>query len=361
VGSPVPVTLVVPVKDEEDSLPELWTSVSRQTLSPSEIVFVDAGSSDRSAAILNQIMADDRRVRVVHAPGAYPGTARNVGIEAARNSVVALTDCGTLLSPVWMENLIHAYEGEQECDVAYGTFEPIHDGPVGEWSTIAFLPPVSRRDGGLHRGKTLRSLVLTKAAWSSVGRFSPWRAAEDLDFLDRLRKSSARGALAPRAIVYWRAPRSVGEVFRKLSVYSRHNVWAGQQRRWHHGVARVYGVSIAAGFLASGATGERRPLRAVGASLLVSLAVRTGKRIWQGRRTDPPLRSLKTGSAFGVALMILVGDVATLVGWATALTRRPPPAYRYRTKSARTVSMSDGSTTTSAVCGSAPSRGSHKR
>jgi cellulose synthase/poly-beta-1,6-N-acetylglucosamine synthase-like glycosyltransferase len=322
-----PVTLVVPVKDEEGSLSEFWASVCRQTVTPSEIVFVDAGSSDRSPAILDQIRVEDSRVRIVSAPGAYPGTARNLGIEAASHSMVALADCGTVLSRRWLEELLRAFQAEEGCDVAYGSFEPIHDRPAAAWGTIAFLPPLSRRDGGLPRGETLRSLLLAKETWARAGRFPPWRAAEDLHFLDRLRKSSAQSALAPKAIAYWRAPRSLGEMFRKLSVYSRHNVWAGQQRRWHYGVARVYGASIGAGILASAATG-RRPSRAIAASLLASLAARTADRLWRARRTDPPVRTLRTGDALGVALMILVGDAATVFGWVTALTRDRPSVYR---------------------------------
>jgi cellulose synthase/poly-beta-1,6-N-acetylglucosamine synthase-like glycosyltransferase len=321
-----PVALVVPVKDEEDSLSELWASVCRQTVAPSEIVFVEAGSSDRSPAILDQISAEDSRVRVVAAPGAYPGTARNLGIEAASHSIVALTDCGTVLSRKWLEELLRAFKAYEGCDVAYGSFEPIHDRPTAAWGTIAFLPPLGRRDGGLPRGETLRSLLLTKEIWARAGRFPPWRAAEDLDFLDRLRKSSAQPALAPKAVAYWRAPRSLSEMFRKLSVYSRHNVWAGQQRGWHFGVARVYGAAFGAGVLTSVATG-RRPGHAISASLLTSLAARTVDRLWRARLTDPPLRAVRTGDAMGVALMILVGDAATIFGWLQALVRRRPSVY----------------------------------
>jgi glycosyltransferase involved in cell wall biosynthesis len=328
VAGDVPVTLVVPVKDEEASLAEFWDSVSWQRVGPTEIVFVDAGSADRTAEILDGLRERDSRVRVMAAPGAYPGTARNVGIEAAAQSVIALADCGTLLSPVWLEELVRAFNSNDGCEVVYGSFEPSHHTPPGRWHAIAFLPPVRARDGGLHRGETVSSLLVTKEAWSRAGWFPPWRAAEDLYFLARLRDSGAKSAVAPRAIAYWRSPDSVGAVFRKLTSYSRHNVWAGQQRHWHHGLARLYGASLIGGIAACLVSGRRHVAGFLGATLLTMVGARTAERLWAARRTESPVRAISSGGALGVALMVLVGDVATFVGWLGARLRRPPAEYR---------------------------------
>src|SRR4051812_40782539 len=99
------ISLVIPVLNEESSLPRLLRSIRQQTLQPAEIIFVDAGSTDKSLQLLVNERRADGRVRVVGEPGATPGRGRNIGIAAALNSWIALTDAGMELDPDWLKNL----------------------------------------------------------------------------------------------------------------------------------------------------------------------------------------------------------------------------------------------------------------
>jgi cellulose synthase/poly-beta-1,6-N-acetylglucosamine synthase-like glycosyltransferase len=324
------VSLVVPVKNESDTFEEFWASVDAQTLAPSEIVLVDAGSSDGTAELLARLPRTDPRVKIVHASGAYPGTARNAGIETARHQVLAMADCGTVLAPTWLEELARAYSSREHCEVVYGGYEPIGQTAVQRWNSLAFVPARRTQEGETWRGETVASMLIAKDAWARVGGFRPWRAAEDLDFLDRLRSQSGQTAIAPRAVAYWRPPGSLSRTFRRLALYSRHNVWAGQQRRWHYGVARIYGFSALIALVAWLAVGRRWPSRVTLTVYGASLFSRTFKHT---RDTNPDLRG---PDRLGVAIMILIGDAATFVGWATAYLRRRPSEYgSARTPSAR--------------------------
>jgi glycosyltransferase involved in cell wall biosynthesis len=63
------ISIVVPVYNEEEALVDLSQGV-RQELTrlgqPWEIIFINDGSKDNSAAILNQLADSDRRIRVIH-------------------------------------------------------------------------------------------------------------------------------------------------------------------------------------------------------------------------------------------------------------------------------------------------------
>ena len=63
-GSPLDLSIVVPVYNEEENLPLLWPEI-REVLDPTglryEIVFVDDGSSDGSFAVLEELAARDLR------------------------------------------------------------------------------------------------------------------------------------------------------------------------------------------------------------------------------------------------------------------------------------------------------------
>src|SRR3954468_12380342 len=106
--SAMEVTLVVPVLNEETSLPRLLASIQSQTLPPAEIIFVDAGSTDSTQSIVQHAAQSDARIRLLVDSGATPGRGRNTGIAAAANDWIALTDAGIELASTWLEELVAA-------------------------------------------------------------------------------------------------------------------------------------------------------------------------------------------------------------------------------------------------------------
>lgn len=94
--SSVGLSIVVPIKDEEENLPILYGQVSDvlATLKqPYEIIFVDDGSTDRSRAILRALAFVDKRVRVVMFRRNYGQTAAlSAGFKVSRGAVVITMD-----------------------------------------------------------------------------------------------------------------------------------------------------------------------------------------------------------------------------------------------------------------------------
>lgn len=90
------LSLVVPVYNEEENLPLLWSEV-REVLDPSglhyEVIFVDDGSRDRSAEIVREFRAKDPRVRLLRFKANAGETAANdAGFRAARGRYVVTLD-----------------------------------------------------------------------------------------------------------------------------------------------------------------------------------------------------------------------------------------------------------------------------
>src|SRR3989338_7903243 len=90
------ISVVIPVRDEEDSITRLLESISNQTRLPEEIVFVDAGSTDKTDDIIaGYKYKDDRlKVKLISVGPAYPGTARNAGVKESAHEFIAFTDGG---------------------------------------------------------------------------------------------------------------------------------------------------------------------------------------------------------------------------------------------------------------------------
>ena len=73
------VSIIIPVYNVEKYLSKCLESVLVQTLEDIEIICVNDGSTDGSGEILDQYVAQDRRVKVLHQVNAGYGAHMNTG------------------------------------------------------------------------------------------------------------------------------------------------------------------------------------------------------------------------------------------------------------------------------------------
>lgn len=97
------LSIVVPLYNEEESLPELYSwicrVVDREGLS-TEVIFVDDGSTDASWTVIEKLAAEDHRVRGIRFGRNYgKSPALHVGFEAVRGRVVITMDADLQDSP----------------------------------------------------------------------------------------------------------------------------------------------------------------------------------------------------------------------------------------------------------------------
>ena len=86
------ISVIVPVYNAAKSLPDTLDSIRAQTLKDIEIICIDDGSSDQSAAIIREKQAQDARVRYEYQPNQGAGAARNRGMEHAAGEFLAFMD-----------------------------------------------------------------------------------------------------------------------------------------------------------------------------------------------------------------------------------------------------------------------------
>ena len=304
------ISLVIPVKNEERSLENLFASINRQTLKPDEIVLVDGGSTDKTVEIAERTAIENTNLKLIKTAQATPGKGRNIGVENAAGDWIAFTDAGIKLQKNWLENLVRKAD---EADVVYGNYAPQITGYFEKIAAIVYVPAL-RKD--FIRGKSIASCLIKKKVWETVGGFPDLRAAEDLMFMESAEKAGFKCTYAPDALVYWQLRQNWSETFRKFVLYSKFNVWANRQWDWHYGILKQYLVVLPFVLL----------------MIFHSVWWATGIVLWLGARTAKRILAhrFEFGFAplfnplyfFGVMFLILTIDAATFVGWAQAYIHR---------------------------------------
>jgi glycosyltransferase involved in cell wall biosynthesis len=318
-GSPeLLISLVVPVRNEEESLGRLVASILGQTWPPDEVLLVDGGSTDRTVEVARALTGGDTRFRVVEAGEATPGRGRNVGVAAARNPWIAFTDAGTQLEPDWLERLAVKVLEDPSAEVVYGNVEPVTRTFFERCAAIAYLPPVMTREDDTTSAPFIASSLMRREVWRRAGGFPDLRAAEDLIFMERVAALGVKTRRAPRAVVRWQLQPDLARTFRRFALYSKHNVWAGRQRFWHYGVARQYAAALV--FVALALVHSAWWL----VVLAPGFGARVAKSIWRHREGHTLGWMLNPLQFLCVAAVILAVDLATFTGWAQALLTRPP-------------------------------------
>ncbi|HVM20121.1 MAG TPA: CDP-glycerol glycerophosphotransferase family protein [Egibacteraceae bacterium] len=91
------ISVVIPIYDVEPYLHACLRSVAQQTYRDLQVVMVDDGSTDASAAIAEQFAADDPRFQLVRQANSGLGAARNAGLAEATGEFLAFVDSDDLL------------------------------------------------------------------------------------------------------------------------------------------------------------------------------------------------------------------------------------------------------------------------
>ncbi|MCL2807144.1 MAG: glycosyltransferase [Coriobacteriia bacterium] len=122
----IKVSVIVPVYNTEEYLEECLSSVIRQSLSAIEILCVNDGSTDGSAAILERYAKKDKRIKVITQENSGLSVARNTGLNSAQGTYVNFLDSDDLLPWCALEHL-YALASTKNLDLLFYEAESFYD------------------------------------------------------------------------------------------------------------------------------------------------------------------------------------------------------------------------------------------
>jgi glycosyltransferase involved in cell wall biosynthesis len=231
------VSVLLPVRDEEEFLAESLDSLAAQTLADHEVIVVDDGSRDGSAALAEEYARRDRRVRVIRqAPRGMVAAAERARAEA-RAPLVAMMNGDDVALPERLE--LQAAAIEEEGLAAVGGqveyFPATTDGMRTYEAWLNGLVTVEAAMRDVFVECPLPGPGLTARAELASYRDPGW--PEDYDLVLRLWEAGGRFRNLDRVVVRWRdhdrrlsrtQPQYSLDAFRRCKVhYLRQTLLAG--------------------------------------------------------------------------------------------------------------------------------------
>ena len=107
------VSVIVPVYNVENFLPNCIESIIGQTYSNFELILVDDGSPDTCGSICDMYAKSNSKIRVIHQNNAGLSAARNAGIEIAKGDYLTFIDSDDFVLPHFLEVLVKGCEMNQ--------------------------------------------------------------------------------------------------------------------------------------------------------------------------------------------------------------------------------------------------------
>jgi glycosyltransferase involved in cell wall biosynthesis len=203
------VSVVVPAYNEARHLRRCLRSLQSQTLAPCELIVVDDGSRDKTAAV-----ADELGAVVIRTPHRGPAHARNRGAALARGDILVFVDADIECSPAYLENLL----------------VPIRrDGATGTFSKEIYIGNLSSRWARAYADESGNYRAIVRRRFLDVGGYEEVGYGEDMTLAPKLGELAVA---APEALCWHYNPDSLWEIFENARWIGRGHDIGEVERPW---------------------------------------------------------------------------------------------------------------------------------
>lgn len=200
-------SIILPCFNAEATIGQTLAGLIAQSFQNWEAICIDDGSTDATAALIQDIAKTDARIHLVRHAEKGPSAARNTGVaQHAHGDLIAFCDADDIWHPNKLLQLVSVFD-DPKVDGAFGQVAFFHNTPedAHAWSTV----PTALLSIDVLLGEnpvcTMSNLTLRKSAFLNCGGFnSAIVHNEDLEMLVRLVGEGARILPVPTLHTYYR-------------------------------------------------------------------------------------------------------------------------------------------------------------
>jgi len=207
------VSVIIPVKNEEDSIGLLLKCLSHQSKKADEIVIVDGGSTDGTVAIVKGFQDKFACLKLICVEQAFPGKARNIAFINSSNNIVLSIDAGCIPNRKWIENILRSFDMNPSVDVVFGGWRPIAKTLLEKCFVVASISS--------EKYYSVACMGIKRDAWIKIQGFpEDMRTAEDLIFINKLKYNNCRIIREESAFIYWYHCAEIKTYYKKYYQYA---------------------------------------------------------------------------------------------------------------------------------------------
>ncbi len=188
------ISVAIPLYNAGPYVAAAIESVLAQTVAVAEVLVVDDGSTDDSAAVAARFGPP---VRCLRQDNGGQGSARNRAVSLARGALLAFLDADDLWPRDKLERQLAALARDPALEAVFGHVEQfVSPELAGEGQPV--IPEASR----VLAGPVTGTMLIRRAAFDRVGPFDPrWRVAGSLEWLLRAEDAGLRHVTLPDVLL----------------------------------------------------------------------------------------------------------------------------------------------------------------
>jgi glycosyltransferase involved in cell wall biosynthesis len=204
------VSVLLPVRDAQETLPECLGSLRDQTLADHEVVAVDDGSGDGSLECLREAARRDPRLTVVATGPRGIAPALNAALAAARAPLVARMDADDVARP---ERLFRQWEwlSRDPRPTVLATQVTVNELPANQgmrdyvaWSNALLRHDDIVRDLYVESPLVHPTVMMRRDDLVGLDGFRDFDGPEDYDLWLRAARAGFRFEKVPEPLLFWR-------------------------------------------------------------------------------------------------------------------------------------------------------------